>query len=130
MRVLLHRNWSDPSTDLMASTRARVRSEVVALDHGTDKQRLDDIELVLSELLTNAVVYAAAPLELRVIADENTIRIDVTDASPDLLPPAPPKAALEETGRGLMLADRLSDRWGWQVGQETKTVWVEFDRTN
>jgi anti-sigma regulatory factor (Ser/Thr protein kinase) len=71
--------------------------------------------LLASELVTNAVVHGAPPVE-----------ITVGDAHPDV--PQPRHAMREdEHGRGLLLVDRLSDRWGVDAHPPGKSVWFELE---
>jgi anti-sigma regulatory factor (Ser/Thr protein kinase) len=128
MTLLLRQSWNEPHSSLVPTTRHQVRRSISNLVPGISIERLDDMELVASELLANAVLYARPPLAIEVSVDPRFVRLEVQDSSPDLLPPPPPQAALAETGRGLMLAALLSDRWGWRVDPETKSVWVEWDR--
>ncbi|MEO3749529.1 ATP-binding protein [Streptomyces sp. B6B3] len=91
--------------------------------------------LLVAELAANAALHGFAPgrdFEVRLILVEPaTLRVEVTDARPDRLPPAPgelrPASARTESGRGLLLVDALADRWGVRHGgPDTKTVWCEL----
>lgn len=107
--------------------RAQLRAALTAMTPRPNEQKIDDLELVMNELLANAFLYALPPIELVVTTTGRSVRVEVSDTSPDLLPPPPPQAALTETGRGLMLTAALSNRWGWDVNQVGKTVWAEFE---
>jgi anti-sigma regulatory factor (Ser/Thr protein kinase) len=90
---------------------------------------LDDVELVGSELVANAVVHAQAPIRLEAwLVDGGGIRVSVRDAAPDIHPPDTEQAALAETGRGLMVVAAVAATWGWHVDDDgaTKTVWAEL----
>ncbi|MGX5213246.1 ATP-binding protein [Streptomyces violaceus] len=86
---------------------------------------LDPARQVIAELAANAVTHGRVPgrdfrLLLYVVAD--TLRIEVTDTRDDRLP------ALSDTGRGLLLVDALTNRWGVTPGlPPRKTVWAELD---
>lgn len=84
--------------------------------------------LLISELVTNAVVHTGCPAVLRMLfAAEGGVRVEVADASDR--PPQPRHAAGSDTnGRGLELVDGLADRWGWQVEGVGKSIWCEVDR--
>jgi anti-sigma regulatory factor (Ser/Thr protein kinase) len=94
----------------------------------------DDVDLVISELITNALLHARAD---RRVAADSTIRLDlqydgdglhcrVTDGSG--LPPTPEDAAdTAESGRGLLLVQALSAAWGWAPAVHGKVVWARFD---
>jgi len=123
----MRQRWTEPVTADLSSMRARLRAALTAMIPSPNEQQADDLALVMNELLANAFLYAMPPIELVVTTTGRSVRLEVADASPDLLPPPPPQAALAETGRGLMLTARLSTRWGWDVNQKGKTVWAEFD---
>ena len=85
---------------------------------------LSDIaELLVSELVTNAVRYSQAPIGLRLFQDRMLL-VEVSDPLPD--PPRQRQAArTDEGGRGLELVHRLADSWGTRVEGEGKVVWFE-----
>ena len=87
---------------------------------------LDAALLVISELVTNAVVNARSQVTVRLRLRPNHLLIEVEDEDSRL--PALQKhndwAALG--GRGLMLVDALSDRWGSQPCPFGKIVWAEL----
>jgi two-component sensor histidine kinase len=92
----------------------------------------DTVELVVSELVTNAIMAAepAGPLgvsrvRLRLATDRTMILVEVWDENPGL--PAPVQPDLEdESGRGLVLVAALCQRWGWQScrDRQGKLVWA------
>jgi len=92
----------------------------------------EHVELVLSELVTNAVQASRsfgqiAPVRLWLLSDKEKVLILVWDASPH--PPVPTDsdaADIREGGRGLMLVDAISDKWSWYFVRETggKVVWA------
>ncbi len=80
-------------------------------------------ELVVSELVTNAVRYGCAPITVRLIHDR-TLICEVSDASstsPHLRRAQP----MDEGGRGLYLVGRLTERWGTRYTADGKTIWAE-----
>jgi anti-sigma regulatory factor (Ser/Thr protein kinase) len=92
----------------------------------------DAVELVVSELITNAVTASRAlengPLPIRfwVLSDRKQVLILVWDASPDAPVPMQPTADVEG-GRGLMLVDAVSKQWDWYPVEneiEGKVVWA------
>jgi anti-sigma regulatory factor (Ser/Thr protein kinase) len=83
---------------------------------------LDDLQLVISELVTNAVIHARTPLRLVVHFDGHRVMTEVFDADSRL--PTPGESADEVGGRGLILVDRLSDRWGFESLSDGKRVWA------
>lgn len=77
----------------------------------TDAANVDGAELVLDELVTNAVLHSRTPVEVLVGLRGNALRVAVADLSADA--PRPRSAAEEEeNGRGLALVDALASRWG------------------
>jgi anti-sigma regulatory factor (Ser/Thr protein kinase) len=96
-----------------------------------DDSQTDTLVLLVSELVTNAVVHTGRPAVLRLTAGGPPartvpVRLEVVDDSSR--PPRPRRAAGEDTcGRGLELVELLADRWGWQPEGEGKRVWCEVD---
>jgi anti-sigma regulatory factor (Ser/Thr protein kinase) len=81
-------------------------------------------ELLVSELVCNALRHAAGPLCLSLERMPN-LRCSVSDGSP--VPPRLTDAGPEnEHGRGLALVDTLAARWGCERGPTGKTVWFEL----
>jgi anti-sigma regulatory factor (Ser/Thr protein kinase) len=84
--------------------------------------------LLTSELVTNAILYGRAPLELRAQADGAALRVEVHDLDPTSPPVLRYDVDLIEIGgRGLQLVDTLADRWGWAENDYGKVVWFELD---
>ncbi len=88
---------------------------------------LDDLvfttELVVSELITNAIRYADAPIQLRLIKDR-TLICEISDAS-NTAPHLRHARTFDEGGRGLLLVSQLTDRWGTRQSARGKTIWAE-----
>ncbi|MDG5806360.1 SpoIIE family protein phosphatase [Streptomyces ossamyceticus] len=80
-------------------------------------------ELVVSELVTNAMRYGGAPIELRLIRDR-TLICEVSDAS-STSPHLRRARTFDEGGRGLLLVAQLTDRWGSRPSGAGKTIWAE-----
>ncbi|MET9385986.1 ATP-binding SpoIIE family protein phosphatase [Streptomyces sp. NPDC002928] len=84
---------------------------------------LDSTELMVSEVVTNAVRFATRPISLRLLRTD-VLRCEVTDDSPQV--PRMRRAALfDEGGRGLFLVDQLARRWGSTRLSRGKVVWFE-----
>ena len=91
----------------------------------------ENAELLVAELTTNAIRVSRAamqddPIRLWLISDMMQVVILVSDASP--LPPAPMDADDDaENGRGLLLVQAVSARWGWHFppGIGGKVVWAQ-----
>lgn len=113
---------ASPSTP----SAARELVAAAAANH-VDGQTLADAELLVSELTTNAVVYAGGPVEVRVHVN-GVLRVEVADPDPRPLPePALPADPETIGGRGLVLVSEISDRWGYDIRGTHKTVWFELD---
>ncbi len=87
----------------------------------------DDVTLVVSEMVTNAVRHAGPPVALELHAENGRVLIAVHDGSPDPpeLRPAPSDA---EGGRGLLLVDLICEEHGVRPDPPGKTVWAAVPR--
>jgi len=93
--------------------------------HGWPDDRVDDARIVVSELVTNAVVHAGTELEIRVEVDTDA-RLSVTDFVPERQPKIRPDDPAQVGGLGLKLVDQLSEQWGVATSDHAKTVWCEL----
>ncbi|WP_406383123.1 ATP-binding protein [Streptomyces sp. NBC_01618] len=92
---------------------------------------------IVAELANNAMVHGRVPgrdfrLDLTVHDDGALLRIEVSDARGECLPPGRASTAApdgdSESGRGLLIVDAIADRWGVIPGPfPRKTVWAECD---
>ncbi|MFB7170261.1 SpoIIE family protein phosphatase [Streptomyces sp. NPDC056254] len=80
-------------------------------------------ELMLSELVTNAVRYGSEPIQVRLIHDRNLI-CEVSDGS-STAPHLRRAATTDEGGRGLFLVAQLSQAWGARYTAQGKVIWAE-----
>ncbi|KUN32947.1 serine/threonine protein phosphatase [Streptomyces longwoodensis] len=86
----------------------------------------DSVELLVSEVVTNAVRYATRPVTLRLLRTD-VLRCEVGDDVPQL-PRLRQARATDEGGRGLYLVNRLTRRWGATRLSAGKVVWFELTR--
>jgi anti-sigma regulatory factor (Ser/Thr protein kinase) len=93
----------------------------------------DDVELAVSELVTNAVQHsesgAGRKVRLELAVDRGRVRVDVTDGGSSTGHPRlaePPE--LSERGNGLRIVRAISSRWGVEVGARGTTVWCEWSQ--
>jgi serine phosphatase RsbU (regulator of sigma subunit)/PAS domain-containing protein/anti-sigma regulatory factor (Ser/Thr protein kinase) len=80
-------------------------------------------ELILSELVTNAIRYGIGPIRVRVLRDRSLI-CEVFDAS-GTSPHLKYAATTDEGGRGLFLVAQVAARWGTRYVREGKVIWAE-----
>ncbi|MBL1084187.1 SpoIIE family protein phosphatase [Streptomyces actinomycinicus] len=82
------------------------------------------MELVLSELITNAIRYGSDPIHVRLIRDRVLI-CEVSDGS-STSPHLRYAASMDEGGRGLFLVSQLAERWGTRYSPHGKVIWAEL----
>ncbi|WP_406112278.1 SpoIIE family protein phosphatase [Kitasatospora purpeofusca] len=97
---------------------------------------VDDAVVLVSELVTNAVVHAGTAAEVCCLREDGTVRIEVTDHHPERGLPTfadVPTTASDhyadadgEGGRGLLMCAALAERWGVEYGSGRKTVWFRL----
>ncbi|MGW1033122.1 SpoIIE family protein phosphatase [Streptomyces antibioticus] len=81
-------------------------------------------ELILSELVTNAIRYGASPIGLRLLRDRDSLICEVADGT-STSPHLRRAASTDEGGRGLFLVAQLSRRWGTRYTDRGKIIWAE-----
>lgn len=86
-------------------------------------------ELLVSEVVTNALVHAGTAVDLGVMATESGVRVEVRDGSPHL-PTRRQYAVTAGTGRGLAMLEDFVDEWGVASEPAGKTVWFELSSTS
>ncbi|GGQ85911.1 SpoIIE family protein phosphatase [Streptomyces althioticus] len=143
LKAVLPEEPGDDVALLLARTRALGAGQVAARDVAPDPGEvpavrqwavellsawgLDDIafvtELVVSELVTNAIRYGEPPIRVRLIRDR-TLICEVTDSS-STSPHLRRAHAFDEGGRGLLLVAQLTQRWGSRQADGGKTIWAE-----
>ncbi|MER5255024.1 MULTISPECIES: ATP-binding protein [unclassified Streptomyces] len=143
MQVLQVQLEVRPDPAEVGRARRWARSRLACSGIEVDEPLAETLILLISELVTNAVVHTGCPAVLRMrlpdvldAAEEEagaagagpgTVRVEVADTS--ARPPRPRHAEGDDTnGRGLELVDGLADRWGWQAEGTGKSIWCEVDR--
>src|SRR3954468_20756738 len=112
----------DPS----AAQQAR-RFVAAALQDSASAEVREVAELLVSELVTNAVVHAASPVEVEIESDEVGVLVRVRDADTGpLVMRAGGGSELDEGGRGFLLVDRLAEAWGTEHRSGRKCVWFRL----
>jgi PAS domain S-box-containing protein len=141
--TMLPRRPVDDAALLLASTRCLGRERSMSYDLPADPSvvararqmaaeqlgdwGLDDLvyptELVVSELVTNAIKHASGPIRLRVIRDLALI-CEVSDGC-STAPYLRHARTTDEGGRGLFLISQFTQRWGTRYTPEGKIIWAE-----
>jgi serine phosphatase RsbU (regulator of sigma subunit) len=82
------------------------------------------MELLVTELVTNAIRYAARPITVRLLRTETALLCEVSDDDHNL-PVLCEPSGRDESGRGVYLVSRLARRWGTSLTATGKSVWCE-----
>ncbi|MFJ8859538.1 SpoIIE family protein phosphatase [Streptomyces sp. NPDC102451] len=114
--------WELPYDRTAPSTARRLTSSTLAGWH-VDGDTGDATELIVSELVTNAVRYGSPPVELRLILDRG-LTCEIRDGS-TTAPYMKYAGAVDEGGRGLFIMSQLASLWGTRYAPDGKTVWSE-----
>ncbi len=97
------------------------------LEHRSGQEQVEAAELLVSELVTNALIHTRNGAVVTATATPARIRVEVQDfASEDLPAPYVPNADDGTHGRGLVLVRSLADAWGVETQLLGKVVWFEL----
>src|SRR4051795_7370046 len=110
------------------ASAARARRFIVDLCKATQMpaELCDTASLLVSELVTNAIIHGKTSATIEVHRPPETLRVAVRDDNP-VLPPVGASPTLNaESGRGLMIVSVLADAWGVEHGEGGKAVWFEL----
>ena len=119
-----------PSLELPPDRTAPARARHFVADamraSRCDEARIPDATLLVSEIVTNAVLHARSATRCSIDIDDGVVRVSVWDASaarPRVRTYTPDAV----TGRGLVLVERIASRWGVDMERDGKSVWFEID---
>ncbi|MFJ4985556.1 SpoIIE family protein phosphatase [Streptomyces sp. NPDC088732] len=91
----------------------------------------DDLEITVSEIVTNALIHAGSDVDMRLYRYPDRVRLEVRDS--DSAPPIPSSFSMSEegrskaeNGRGMVIVENISGSWGSSPNGRGKTVWIEF----
>ena len=111
---------------LESSRCAREHVTRFVAEQHLDRAR-DDLRIIVSELVANAVMHGRAPIALTLAQHDGTVRVEVTDGAADL-----DAVHLREIdsptvgGRGLRILSALADAWGIAATAHGKSVWATY----
>jgi anti-sigma regulatory factor (Ser/Thr protein kinase) len=110
---------------------AAARRAVLAGDGALPDRVREDVLLLLTELVTNAVRHSGAapgqPLHVELRQSSRWVRVAVVDPGGGFTRPEPRPAPDGPGGHGLLLVDRIADCWGVDKEQARTCVWFEIE---
>jgi len=118
--LVSHRLDAHPAS--VATARSVVRD---ALTLARRDDLVEAAQLLVSEVVTNALVHAGSPIDFHASVGDAGLRVEVTDGSTQT-PTTRSYGTMAGTGRGLRLLEQLVDRWGTLARDDGKTVWFEL----
>ena len=122
-------DWSRHAELTAAPATAADARELVTTylaEHGLS-DLCDPVRVVVSELVTNALVHARKPFTVTLSQSSRTLLVRVEDEStepPIVRTPGP----MADSGHGLRIVEALSRDWGFVPGEESKVVWATFSK--
>jgi anti-sigma regulatory factor (Ser/Thr protein kinase) len=108
----------------------RARNALRSLDRTLTDLR-DDVDLLVSELVSNSVIHAGADrVELRADTSPERVHVEVSDPGPGFEPTPRREPSYEgKGGFGLLIVDKVADRWGVSNDGSAR-VWFEIDHSS
>lgn len=93
---------------------------------------IDELELLISEVVTNALVHAGSAVDVRLRRYADRVRVDVRDSDPHppiivaVVDAERPVESEAESGRGMLIVDAVASAWGSSPSGRGKTTWFEL----
>jgi PAS domain S-box-containing protein len=112
----------EPTPAAVSQARTMVRE---LLDAAGRTDLAENATLLVSELVTNALLHAGTQMHLRLSVDDQGLRVEVGDGSRHV-PVRRRYGATAGTGRGMMMLEQLVDDWGVSRRRHGKTVWFRL----
>jgi anti-sigma regulatory factor (Ser/Thr protein kinase) len=120
---------AEPTVQLPAHPRSVARARRFVVEAGAAARLPDDLResaaLLVSELVTNAVVHGGTTTTVRVGHPAGRFRVSVQDESTAAPATGAPDGS-QTSGRGLQIVAGLADRWGVDLTDRGKSVWFEL----
>ncbi len=108
------------SPDSVSAARQLVNDQTISLGF----QQRQDVALMVSELVTNAVLHGVGAISLRIDVEADAVRVEVADEGNVAVAPSPEPGA--HGGWGLRIVEQLADDWG--VLEGSTKVWFQLGR--
>lgn len=121
---MVEKHWVlevQPDLRALASTRHAVRDYLAR----SGMSHTEEAELVVDELVVNAIVHAGGDIRVTVECGQGRTLVTVHDGSRVIPAPAPLHRS-RSGGRGLRIVEALAARWGVDPRSDGKNVWVEL----
>lgn len=119
-------SWWEFAVDPRAPGEARGHLRRVCRRWAVDEDAREAAEIVVTELVTNAVEHASSASVVEVERREHTLRLTVRDYDVAPLPEAHLPGPTSSRGRGLAMVAAVSSAWGVEAHRDGKTVWSEL----
>ena len=88
-------------------------------------EAVEDVLLLVSELVTNAVLHAGTSTRVSATVEAGVVSVAVSDDDPHHAPFLAERGSMATNGRGVMLVDALASDWGIDLRHDSKVVWFE-----
>jgi PAS domain S-box-containing protein len=111
-----------PEATSAREARRLLRDALADVEHD---DAVESAEVAVSEIVTNALVHAGTPMQLRILLGRPGLRVELRDGSPHL-PHRRNHSGAASTGRGLHVVGEVVDRWGAYPSGGGKVVWFEI----